>query len=102
MGFKRLRDGQAADKLREETVGRKNALEMTMCALYQQGKVRILAPSHKQTRHHPNDCPVPLTVYSRHDRRNERAVPERKAQGQKNHEIGDHVRVTWGPGIRMP
>ena len=54
-----------------------------MCTLYQQGKVRILAPSHKQIRHHPNDCPVPLPVYSCHDRRNERAVPERKAQGGK-------------------
>ena len=98
MGFKRLRDGQAADKLRDETAGRKDALERTMCALYQQGKVRILAPSHKQISHHPNDCPVPLPVYSCHNRRNG-AVPERKAQGSKFHKIGHHVRVTWGPGI---
>jgi hypothetical protein len=98
MGFKRLRDGEAADKLREECVGRKKALELTMCILYQQGKVYILDPSHKQTRHRPNDCPV----YSCHDRRIPRAVPERKAQERNIHENGNHVRVTRGPGLRMP
>eukprot|EP00966_Prymnesium_polylepis_P207875 4815192-Prymnesium_polylepis.1 len=70
MGFKRLRDGQAADKLRDETAGRKEALEKTMCALYLEGKVRTLAPSRKQSMSHTSDRPVPLPVYSCHNRRN--------------------------------
>eukprot|EP00966_Prymnesium_polylepis_P335933 7391265-Prymnesium_polylepis.1 len=71
---------------------------MTMCMLYQQGNVHNLDPSHKQTQHRSNACPV----YPRHDRRVPRTVPERKAQRRKIHENGDHVRVTWGHGIRMP
>eukprot|EP00966_Prymnesium_polylepis_P272832 6303085-Prymnesium_polylepis.1 len=94
MGFKRLRDVETADKLRNESPNRKKALETTMCMLYQQGKVHNLDPSHKQTRHRSNACPV----YPRHDRRVSRTAPERKAQRQIIHEIGDHVRVTWGVG----
>eukprot|EP00966_Prymnesium_polylepis_P115658 2673886-Prymnesium_polylepis.1 len=45
MGFKRLRDVETADKLRNESLNLKKALEMTMCMLYQQGKVHNLDPT---------------------------------------------------------